>query len=201
MIPKSKMTIPIEGTPVVVWWEDAWSVAGADSPKVEFIERSNEGMLRVDCGWLVEKNADFILIAVTLDPHPRGGEVGYGGPNYVPRSLVRKIVPLCQSSPSRRSRSKSASSSRKKPSSPSASPRSPSPPSSTSPLDAVVSLTAAEFIEKYGSAGGPPGVLRPGPIPMVEPHDPIGICGIPQASEFMDLPEEDMEPDPPNFIP
>jgi len=195
MIPKSKMTIPLEGTPVVVWWIDAWSVAGADSSKEEFIERSKDPILRVDCGWLVHKDEDKILLALTLDPHPLGHETGYGGPSRIPRCLVRKIVPLCQSFPKRRSKSKSASPSRPTSASPSASPSSPSQPSSTSPPDddGRIRLTAREFVEKYG-----PPDLGPG---VIEPHDPSGKCG-----GFIELPsiflpggtppaEDDMDPD------
>ena len=188
MIPKSKMTIPLEGTPVVVWWIDAWSVAGADADKEEFIERSKDPIMRVDCGWLVHKDADCILLALTLDPRPPGHETGYGGPSRIPRSLVRKIVPLCQSSPSRRSRSSSASSSRKKSPSRSASPQSPSPASSTSPPAVDVSLTAREFIEQYGGAEMGPGVIDLHP-------DPTGQCGKIRNSPFPDLPDPDLDGD------
>jgi len=101
------MKIPskLPGEPVLVWWEDAWSIAGIDLPKEEMIEFAAEGALRCDCGWLIEKNDDFIILVLTLDPH-RNGPITAAGPSRIPRSLVKKIVKLAPFTPPARKKKK-----------------------------------------------------------------------------------------------
>lgn len=120
--------------PVLVVWEDAWAMSELTGTKDEPLDRWSEGSLRIDCGWLVEKNADFIMLSLTLDPPQRGvREKEYAGISRIPRSLVKKIIKLCPLTPSRRSRSKSRSSSPQTSPSPSASPEESSSQPGSSP--------------------------------------------------------------------
>lgn len=135
------MKIPkdLPGSPVAVWWDDAWADAGLSGSKEDLLEKWTEGHLRCDCGWIVGKTPEFVMLSLTADPPQRGADaIEHAGVTRVPRDMVRKIIPLCPSSPKRRSSSSSRSRSRRPSATPSAPQPSPAPPSAPGLGDASV---------------------------------------------------------------
>lgn len=68
--------------PVFVRWIDAWAGEGPPKPGEQCVERT--------LGWLLERSAERVVIAQTVDD--------YGPPRDVltiPRSLVRSVLCTC----------------------------------------------------------------------------------------------------------
>lgn len=141
-----------DSKPVLVVWDDAWSLQQAGGTKEVLTEVCARPQLRYSVGWMVLRDANHIVLCGTCDPP--GGVFGEDESHFedvtrIPRKMVLKVIDLCSPTPKSRSRSTLPSSSLPKsrllPSL--QPPASPSPPSSVESAESKPD--GADRVEKF----------------------------------------------------